>query len=224
MTRARIILAATAALLTAGLSACQEDGSSGASGTVIDNPAPEPTRSQATEAPSSEPATSETGAAPETGAETSTPAQDEPPSAQLCKVADLAVTVEYVDAAAGTVHQALRFTNSGNRTCEVQGFPGVSYVGGEDGHQIGKPAGRSGSKGPAITLAPGAQAWAPLAAPRPENYDDATCQPRQARGFRVYPPQEYDSVFVPLTMTACSNADAPGNFLTVRTLQQGTPS
>ncbi|MEB3367583.1 DUF4232 domain-containing protein [Saccharopolyspora mangrovi] len=223
MTRARIILAATAALLTAGLSACNEEGSTGASGgTAIDNPAPETTQSQATE--ESEPATSETGNPSETGAETSTPAPDEPPSVQLCKVADLAVTVQYVDSAAGTVHQALRFTNSGNRTCEIQGFPGVSYVGGEDGHQIGKPAGRSGSKGPAVPLAPGAQAWAPLAAPRPENYDEATCQPQEARGLRVYPPQEYDSVFVPLTITACSNTDAPGNFLTVRTIQQGTPS
>ncbi|MDI2027435.1 DUF4232 domain-containing protein [Saccharopolyspora sp. TS4A08] len=233
MTRTRIIVAATAALLIAGLSACDEDGSAGASGTVINDAAPETTQARTEPAPTEEtgPDQAESGGTGSgeqgSGEATTSPdgsAPDEEPSSQVCKVADLAVTVQYVDSAAGTVHQALRFTNTGNRTCEIQGFPGVSYVGGDDGHQIGKPAGRSGDKGPAITLDPGSQAWAPLAAPRPENYDEATCRPQEARGFRVYPPQEYDSVFVPLPLTACSNTEAVGNFLTVRTLQEGSPS
>lgn len=220
MTGARIILAATAALLTVGLSACNEDGSTASSGkTVIDDAAPQtPTRSQVTEvSPPSESAASETGT-------TTTPAQGEGASTQLCGVEDLALAVTYVDAGAGTVHRALRFTNSGNRTCEVQGFAGVSFVGGDDGHQIGRPADRAGTKGPAITLSPGAQAWAPLASPHAENYDPTTCQPEEARGLRVYPPQEYDSLFVPLAETACANPDLPGEQLTVKTLQQGSPS
>ncbi|SFT06513.1 DUF4232 domain-containing protein [Saccharopolyspora flava] len=229
MTRTRIIVAATAALLAAGLSACDDDGASRASGTVVNDAAPETTQAQ-TGSEQSGPTETESGEAESSDSDsdetpsTETESPEEQPASTLCKVADLAVTVQYVDSAAGTVHQALQFTNTGHRTCEIQGFPGVSYVGGDDGHQIGKPADRSGDKGPAITLNPGAQAWAPIAAPRPENYDEATCQPQEARGFRIYPPQEYDSVFVPLTVTACSNAEAPNKFLTVQTLQEGTPS
>lgn len=217
MTRKRIILAATAALLTVGLSACNEDGATSSS-RVVDGSSPEPpTRSEATEStPAAEVPPAETT--------TSKTEADPAPETRLCEVGDLAVTVEHVDAGAGTVHHALRFTNSGTGTCEIQGFAGVSYVGGDDGHQIGRPADREGGKGPAITLQPGGQAWAPLAATRTENYDSATCHPEEARGLRIYPPQEYDSMFVPLTGTACANPDLPGEQLKVKTLQQGSPS
>ncbi|RRO18193.1 DUF4232 domain-containing protein [Saccharopolyspora rhizosphaerae] len=222
MTRTKIILAATAALLTAGLSACEQEGTNAASTVVADQPTTsvhppvEAPPAETAVAPPSEAATSEH--------RTTSPEQPEPPSTPLCDTGDLTPAVEYVDSAAGTAHLALRFTNSGDRTCEIQGFPGVSFVGGDDGHQIGRPAGRVGGKGPAITLAPGGQAWAPLASPRAENYDPATCRPEEARGLRVYPPQEYDSLFVPHAETACANPDLPGEQLTVKTIQEGSPS
>ena len=217
MTRTRIILAATAALLTVGLSACDEDGATSSS-RIVGGSSPEPqTHSEATG--------STPGAEVPPSAETTSNTEADPaPESRLCEVGDLAVTVEYVDAGAGTVHHALRFTNSGTSTCEIQGFAGVSYVGGDDGHQIGRPAEREGDKGAAITLRPGGQAWAPLAAPRTENYDSATCRPEEARGLRIYPPQEYDSMFVRLSATACANPDLPGEQLKVKTLQQGSPS
>ena len=34
-------------------------------------------------------------------------------------------------------------TNTGGRTCELRGFPGVSYVAGDDGHQVGPAAAQS---------------------------------------------------------------------------------
>lgn len=218
MTRKRIILAATAALLTVGLSACEEDGATSSS-RVVGGSSPEPqTHSEAT---GSTPAAEVPRPAETTTSKTEA---DPAPQTRLCEVGDLAATVEYVDAGAGTVHHALRFTNSGTSTCEIQGFAGVSYVGGDDGHQIGRPAYREGGKGPAVTLQPGGQAWAPLAAPRTENYDSATCRPEEARGLRIYPPQEYDSMFVPLTGTACANPDLPGEQLKIKTLQPGSPS
>ncbi len=217
MTRTRIILAATAALLTVGLSACGEDGATSSSRIVGGSSSEPQTHSEATgNTPSAE--------VPPSAGATSNAEADPAPESRLCEVGDLAVAVEYVDAGAGTVHHALRFTNSGTSTCEIQGFAGVSYVGGDDGHQIGRPAEREGDKGAAITLSPGGQAWAPLAAPRTENYDSATCRPEEARGLRIYPPQEYDSMFVPLSGTACANPDLPGEQLKVKTLQQGSPS
>lgn len=225
MTRARIILAATAALLTAGLSACDEGGDNASSrGVVVEDPATGASAGSqvAAEPPPSEaepPETQDSGEPSGSAAE-----EGEQPAAQLCEVADLTVTVKYLDAGAGTVHRALQFTNSGDRTCEIQGFAGVSFVGGEDGHQIGKPADRVGDKGPAITLRAGSQAWAPLASPHAENYDPETCRPEEARGLRIYPPQEYDSLFVPLAETACGNPNLPGEQLKVETLHQGSPS
>ncbi|TDC88053.1 DUF4232 domain-containing protein [Saccharopolyspora aridisoli] len=217
MTREKIILVVTAALLTAGLSACDENGATSSS-TVGGGSSPGP------QAHSGATGSTPAGELPPAETVTSKAEADPAPETRLCEVGDLAVTVEYVDAGAGTVHHALRFTNSGTSTCEVQGFAVVSYVGGDDGHQIGRPANREGSKGPAITLHPGGQAWAPLAATRAENYDSATCHPEEARGLRIYPPQEYDSMFVALSGTACANPDLPGEQLVVKTLQQGTPS
>jgi hypothetical protein len=39
------------------------------------------------------------------------------------------------------------------------------------------------------------------------------------RGIRVYPPHEYDSMFVPAPGTGCA-ATPPGNQLTVQTIRR----
>jgi hypothetical protein len=135
-----------------------------------------------------------------------------------CKVADLKLTLGRGDAAAGTVYRELRFTNKGGRTCTIQGFPGVSYVAGEDGHQVGPSAYREGTKGAAIRLTPGMTVMAPLGLVQVGNYDPAACKPTSVRGLRVYPPHEYDSMFVRAPGTGCAGTP-PGNQLTVQTIR-----
>lgn len=151
---------------------------------------------------------------PKPGGEKPAPASD--PSE--CKVADLKLSLGRGDAAAGTVYRELRFTNKGSRTCKIQGFPGVSYVAGDDGHQVGPAAFREGTKGPAISLKPGMTVFAPLGMVQVGNYDPAVCKPTSVRGLRVYPPHEYDSMYVPAAGTGCAGSP-PGNQLTVRTIQ-----
>jgi hypothetical protein len=56
---------------------------------------------------------------------------------------------------AGTLYRPLVFTNTGGRSCTIQGFPGVSFVTGDDGHQVGEAAMRVDPKGPPVTLKPG---------------------------------------------------------------------
>ncbi|MGH3760799.1 DUF4232 domain-containing protein [Actinophytocola sp.] len=136
-----------------------------------------------------------------------------------CKVADLALGLNRGEAAAGTVYRQLRFTNKGDRTCIIQGFPGVSYVAGEDGHQVGPSAYREGTKGEAISLTPGMTVFAPVGFVQVLNYDPAVCKPTSVRGLRVYPPHEYDSVFVSAPGTGCAGSP-PGNQLTVSTIQR----
>lgn len=144
-----------------------------------------------------------------------------PPASNECKVADLALRLGGGDAAAGTSYRALVFTNKGTRTCTIQGFAGVSYVAGDDGHQVGPAAYRTGTKGPVITLKPGDSAYADVGFVQVANYDPAVCKPTEVRGLRIYPPHDYDSAFLPNPGTGCAAAKLPGNQLTIGTVKAG---
>lgn len=99
-------------------------------------------------------------------------------------------------------HRSLRFTNTSNKVCKLTGAPGVSYVAGSDGRQVGKPAQRIVGHQP-IVLIPNATASAGLfisSAPRKSGCAKAT-----ARGIRVYPPDSYKAAFVPLPDTTCTS-------------------
>lgn len=179
-----------------------------------------PTSSEAPSSPSSataspSPSTQAQGTAP-TGA-AAQPADDN----GLCKSSDLKLSIGQGDAAAGTVYKPLVFTNISNHSCVIQGFPGVSYVGGADGHQVGAAAYRVGEKGAAITLGKGDTASAAIGFVNVQNYDPVQCQPQPVRGLRVYPPQETASMYIDLPGTGCGNDKIPGNQLTVKTIVKG---
>jgi hypothetical protein len=114
----------------------------------------------------------------------------------------------------------LQFTNSGSRSCVIQGYPGVSYVAGDDGHQVGPAAFRVGTKGGPISLAPGATANAPVGFVQVGNFDPAVCQPTPVRGLRVYPPHETAAMFVAMDGTGCAGSP-PDPQLLVRTVETG---
>ena len=106
---------------------------------------------------------------------------------------------------------------SGARTCELRGFPGVSYVAGDDGHQVGPAAAMSGPRGGEVVLKPGAAAAAQLQLVNVANFDAAVCRPTPVRGLRVYPPGDTTSLYVERAGTGCAGAP-PGNQLSVQTL------
>ncbi len=137
-----------------------------------------------------------------------------------CKVADLKLSFGGGEGAAGTTYRNLVFTNKGTRTCTMQGYPGVSYVTGDDGRQVGPAAYRVGEKGPVITLKPGGTAFTPIGFVQVANYDPAVCRPTEVRGLRIYPPHDYDSMFIAKTGTGCTGTP-PGNQLTVGTVRAG---
>ncbi|WP_424190352.1 DUF4232 domain-containing protein [Actinokineospora sp. G85] len=175
-----------------------------------------PTSTTATTTPS---ATS-TEASQPTRAPADAEAADGTASSSDCKAADLRLSIQDGDAAAGTVYRKLVFTNTSNRACTIQGFPGVSYVAGDDGHQVGPAAFRVGEKGAPITLNPGGTAATDIGFTNVRNFDPGACQPTETRGLRVYPPHDTASMFVPLPGTGCSAPDLPGqnNQLTVKTV------
>jgi hypothetical protein len=134
-----------------------------------------------------------------------------------CTTSELKGSLGQEEGAAGSVIAPLILTNAGSRTCEVRGFPGVSYVAGDDGHQVGPAAAMSGTRGGEVVLKPGATAVAPLRMANVANFDAAACNPTPVRGLRVYPPGDTTSLFIQRAGTGCA-ATPPGNQLSVQTL------
>jgi len=163
---------------------------------------------------SSEPAVEGTGPATEpSGVSSTKPASTatkqtststQQASTSRCQAGDLKVSLGEGDGAAGTTYTPLIFKNVSGRTCTLYGFPGVSWVAGNDGHQVNVPFARTDAAKSTITLAAGAVGHATLATHDVGFFDAAQCKPVSVRGFRVYPPDETKSIFVPLATKACS--------------------
>ncbi|GGC90212.1 hypothetical protein GCM10011512_16430 [Tersicoccus solisilvae] len=126
----------------------------------------------------------------------------------MCTASRLSGTVAPLPGggAAGSVYTGLTVRNTSGAACRLSGYPGVSFVGGGTGQQIGVPAQRDETQAPvAITLQPGRSAQARLQITRAENYGQV-CNLTPADGFRVYPPSATDALFVPYTAAnACGN-------------------
>lgn len=153
------------------------------------------------------------------------PQQPQPkPDSDLCTAGDLKLSLGQGDAGAGTVWRPLRFTNISKSTCEIQGFPGVSYVAGAKGGQVGAAAFREGTKGAPIKLKPGRTAHAPVGFAQVRNYDSSDCKPTETRGLRVYPPQETNSMYVGNEGLGCASQNIQGYHLKVQTMRPGSGS
>lgn len=154
-----------------------------------------PTASPASPSPSPSPSSS---ASPEPTA---------PGAPALCKAATLsAATDASGGGAAGSVYMKLNLTNTGTAPCLLRGFPGVSLTAAAEGEPIGAPATRDETNPVVdVLLAPGQTGTAVLRYTQAGNYSD--CTPVAAAGYRVYPPEDTASLFLPQPVNACSNAN-----------------
>jgi hypothetical protein len=116
-----------------------------------------------------------------------------------CLTGNLKVTAGGGDAGAGHSFIPIVFTNTGKAACSIAAYPGVSFVTGDDGRQVGDPATRVSASAPTITLQPGQAASAALSISNVGVYDPAQCKPVTVRGLRVYPPNNTAAAFVPLS-------------------------
>ena len=199
--------AAAALLCTAALAAgCASTGSS-ASG-------------QAASATPAQPASS----SPATPAANATPSAS--PSVAACATSDLHGTVVLGQggAAAGSTFYPLNLTNNSQRPCSLFGYPGVSFVTGPSGSQIGQPATRNPAVPPAtVVLSPGRTAHVTLQVVDALNYSKSACQPVKAHWIKVFPPGQFSALYVKFTALTCS-AKLPGNLgspLTVDAVKGG---
>ncbi len=212
MRGALLMAAAGGALLLAG---CGSSGTHQASGQAIRTPA-----------------TSASGGGTGAGTGTSASASAHPsatngqaasPSgtAAMCLASALTLTLNDSQGggAAGSTYLPLDFTNSSGSSCELYGFPGVSFVT-SAGAQIGAPASRATEYSKVkVTLAPGESAHVWLQVADAQNYPDSTCQPTTASALRVYPPDNTAARYVHRSFAACRSISAP--ILTVTPLRAG---
>lgn len=179
---------------------------------------PSPSPSQTSSAPptSSAPASSTPSASgtssPPTETATATPSPSAtatsaaPAAPGLCKAASLTAATDATGGgAAGSIYEKLILTNSGTAPCILEGFAGVSLTVDANGEPIGEPATRETTVPVTkVELAPGKSAWAEIRYTQAGNYGD--CTKVAAAGFRIYPPNDTASLFVPEPHDACSNA------------------
>ena len=111
-------------------------------------------------------------------------------------------------------HTGLQLRNAGPSACALYGYPGVSWVAGADGRQVGAAAGRaadnSGGAEKAVILAPRALASAPLDIVDAAAFPRSRCRPVPVRGLRVYPPGERAALFIPLPTAAGGYGECSG--------------
>ncbi|OII37633.1 hypothetical protein BIV02_04080 [Curtobacterium sp. MMLR14_014] len=205
--RSKFLLVVTGLVAVGTLAGCASDGQPAATETVT---APAPSASTSTPQSSEESASAAPSAGSGSGPSTGSGATGSS-AGDRCAASSLAGRIEAGSGgAAGSVIVHLVLENTGSTTCTVQGWPGVSFVGGGTGKQIGAAAvAEKSSPHPTVALAPGKTAVAPLKIVRAENYSAGDCSPKTPDGFRVYPPGSKQSLFVKDTdYQACASADA----------------
>lgn len=115
-------------------------------------------------------------------------------------------------AAAGSDYVAIDFTNISAHTCVMFGYPGVSWVTGMRGSQIGDAAARTaGYSSVTATLAPNGAAHAWLQIANAGNFPASTCKPATAHWLRVYPPNQFSSLYARFSTQVCSGKITGGS-------------
>ncbi|HEX6345343.1 DUF4232 domain-containing protein [Umezawaea sp.] len=197
---ATVTACAGAALLTA--CGAQSESSTGAQPSAV---AITPTTAASAPAASGSPAP------------TSTPASGAERDAGACASAELAVSAGPSQGESGMQKADATFTltNKGTRSCTLDGFPGVSFVTGNDGTQVGEPARRNAAAPQLVTLAPGAAVATFLLITNPGAFDEAECGPVDVRGLRIYPPGETAALFLEGATRTCGTPPRGESLLTV---------
>lgn len=142
-------------------------------------------------------------------AHAATPAHHSPApagsSAPLCATSQLEASPSGGNGAAGSVDYILNLTNTSSSTCTLTGYPGVSYVAGSSGTQVGSPAVRTPGDAQTVVLGPGHAAQAGLREVVAQNFPQSTCRLTTTRGLRVYPPNQKAALFVAQPGHTCAN-------------------
>lgn len=139
-----------------------------------------------------------------------------------CATSALSVKLGPSNGAAGSTYVPIQFTNTSSSACSLLGYPGVSFVTGQNGGQVGAAAHRDSTQ-PAteVDLAPGAVAHATLQIVDAENFPLASCKIASVHTLKVYPPNQTAPVFVTLPATKTCSASSV-EILNIQTVARGS--
>src|SRR5215471_11519371 len=136
-----------------------------------------------------------------------------------CSTAGLRVTLAQESAAAGHFYRTLDFTNISGASCTLFGYPGVSFVAGVGGQQIGAAASRSPASKRLIVLAPGKKAHALVNLLDVLNFPPSKCAATNAHWIKVYPPNQFSATYVRWSAMVCSKSETV--YVSVAPVRQG---
>jgi Protein of unknown function (DUF4232) len=180
-----------------------------------------------TASPASAPAPTKTvtvpaSTAPATPTASASPTPAGPPP---CPTSALKASVGTGNGAAGSTYYPLEFTNVSSAACTLFGYPGVSFVTGTGGSQIGRAA----SRNPAVTsrpvtIAPGSTAHATLQVVNAMNYPGTECHLVTAHTMKIFPPNQTAPIYLGFTAPACSSHGKAVHILAVEAVQSGDGS
>ncbi len=190
-------------------------GSSGGT-TASQSSAPSPAATSGPASPGTPPGASTPAAGPSSRSSAG-------PGLAACNTSALSVTLDSSQGggAAGSTYLPINFTNTSGARCALYGYPGVSFVTGLGGSQIGAAATRaSGASSVSVTLAAHATAHAWLQVVDAGNYPASTCHPVTAHWLKVYPPGNTAASYIGHSFPACSSGKA--TVLTVMPVRSGT--
>ena len=169
-------------------------------------------------------ATAGASTAPGVGTPTAAPSSRSSTAPGLARCSTSALSVSLASnqggGAAGSTYVPIDFTNTSGAACSLSGYPGVSFVTGLGGTQIGAAATRApGVSSVSVTLAAHATAHAWLQVVEAGNYPASTCHPVTAHWLKVYPPGNTAASYIGHSFPACSSGKA--TVLTVMPVRAG---
>jgi Protein of unknown function (DUF4232) len=209
----RITIPATIALAAIGLAATS--GCSTSSRAATGPPATASAAATVAALTTSPPAT-----APTTAPTPLPPAPPVPAGPLPCPTRYIAAKPGIVQGTPTVTYQVIDFTNIGNVTCTLYGYPGVSLAGGMPVGQIGLAAAEDPATPRAlVTLAPGSVANALLRINHTASYPAWKCHPATAAYLVIYPPNKTTPIPVAYTSPTCAK---PIQILTVDAVRPGS--
>jgi hypothetical protein len=175
-----------------------------------------PARGTPTETPTPTPTATATATA--TPAPTPTSSGPAP-----CPTSELRVALGRGDGAAGSTYYPLDFTNASGDACTLFGYPGVSFVTGVGGSQIGNAASRNPAfASESVTVPAGGVVHAALQVVNAQNFPRADCHPVAAHWLRIYPPNQTAPLYLRFTAPACSARGGAVDILAVEAVRPGS--
>ena len=138
-----------------------------------------------------------------------------------CLTSALRATLGAAQGTAGSAYQVIILANVSGKTCALYGYPGVSFVSGVGGSQIGKDAARDRTTAPkVVTLAPGQNGSFALRVVDAAALPTASCDPVTAKWLKIFPPENTAALYLGYAARACASKTA--TILTTRAVVEGT--